>query len=169
MKFNNVKDLKEYIKNSINYALDNNVKEGILETLYDHAVSDVYDAYAPSMYERRYSLLDEGNYEIDKSEDMKISVTPIAEFNPVVYRYKGRKKGFEQGRSANSGNELAGLINYGDGWNGYRYEFVSPDEAENPTYTAPRPFIDYARENLSDGMAKDYLIEGLAEMGIHAE
>ena len=167
-KFKSISELEHYIKNMVNIALDTSVKEGVVQGLIGHAGVDVYDVYpAPSMYERRGSLLSEGNYEVDRSENMKLSITPVARFNASGLRFNKKTHSFVPTVSSNGdGNELAGLINYGDGWNGYSYEYVNEEEMENPSYTAPRPFIDNTVEELNGGVYKALLALGLEDLGI---
>lgn len=158
-----MEDLEKYIKNSINYALDTSVKDGIVKEFITQAQNDVYDAYNPRLYNRRESLLQEENYLVEKPGDMKLSVTPVAKFKSATLRYNKKSHSLYPSISTNgNGDELAGLINYGDGWNGYNYEFV----IEDAPYTEPRPFIDDTRDVLDEGLLEYYLIEGMSEMGL---
>lgn len=167
-KFTSVDELKHYLENMVNAALDNNVKDRVIETLEGFADIDVYQAYpAPKLYNnRRKSLMQDENYEVDSSQNMKLKITPKAEFKSFALRWDRRMHGYVPTVSQNVGDELAGLINYGGGWNGYNYEYVSEEEMENPTYTAPRPFIDDTVNDLKGGMYKAYLAEGLEGLGI---
>ena len=170
-KFKSMAEMKHFLENMVNAALDTTVKDGVIKTLEDYAKADVYEEYpAPKMYNRRRSLLQDSNYEVDKAKNMKLTITPVAKFNPNGLRWDKRSRSLVPASSWNVGDELAGLINYGDGWNGYNYEYVSEEEMENPTYTAQRPFIDDAKESLDDGMGfKTLLSEGLGELGIKVE
>lgn len=166
-KFKSISELERYLKNMIHYSLDNAVKEGVLQDLEERAEIDVYGEYpTPRLYGRRGSLLEDKNYKVDKSRDLTLTITPVAKFNPNILRWNPKTRSLVPASSMNVGDELAGLINYGDEWNGYNYEFVTEEEAEHPTYTAPRPFLDYTKEDLADGMYKDLMRQGLEELGI---
>lgn len=178
MEFKSLQELEGFLKDSIDIALATTVKDKVLSTIIDQAVGTVYDAYTPNKYERRGTIIDEESYEVDSNESLKMKVTAVAEFNKKTLVWERGKKG-RKGKpgtaghwvvstSINEGNELAGLINYGDGWHGYYYDFVSPEEAQHPTYTAPRPFLDEASELLNDGIAAELLAEGLSKQGIKA-
>lgn len=165
--FKSIDELKHYLENMVNAALDNDVSKLVVEGLEYMAEADVYDVYpSPVLYNRRGSLTLDENYEVDKSQNLKVKITPVAKFNAVGLRWNKRTRSYVPTISSNVGDELAGLINYGDGWNGYNYEYVTDEERENPTYTAPRPFIDDTREMLADGTYKEYLADSLRSLGI---
>lgn len=111
------KEIEAEIKAKVNKVFKE-VAEEIQMDLAERASADVYGVYAPKIYERRGTLEDPSNYEISEG-DMKISVTPIAEFNRD---YGGW----------NEGNELGGFMNYGNYWHGYVTNYASP---------MPRPYL----------------------------
>lgn len=182
--FKNVKDLEKDIKTGIKAALKEPVGMAIATMLINNANEVVYEGYSPRVYDhaignRRFSLREPGNYDIQVDGDMNLSVTPVAEFNPYIYIYNKKSGKWNKTLSSNRGNELAGLINYGDGWNGHYYDFSEErnvydddsddyeieDEEDFESYSIPRPFIDITREELKGGMAKELLSESLKMMG----
>ena len=186
--FRNVKDLEKDIKTGIKAALKVPVGEAIVLQLIYNAQDVVYEGYNPNVYDhalkdRRYSLREPSNYDIQVDEDMRLSVTPVAEFNPYYYEKVIKDDGTEvwvRKNSVNRGNELAGLINYGSGWNGYHYDFeerqdtyadddngynIEEYDSDFGTYSAPRPFIDITREELKDGLGRALVAESLKQMG----
>lgn len=182
--FKNVKDLEKDIKTGIKAALKEPVGMSIATMLINNANEVVYEGYSPRVYDhaignRRFSLREPGNYDIQVDGDMNLSVTPVAEFNPYIYIYNKKSGKWNKTLSSNRGNELAGLINYGDGWNGHYYDFSEErnvydddsdeyeieDEEDFESYSIPRPFIDITREELKGGMAKELLSESLKMMG----
>lgn len=166
-KFKSIGELEHFLENKVNAALDTTVKQGVIDGLKGYALEDVYNIYWPTSYERRYSLFEDSNYEVQKPKSMKLTITPVAKFNPSVTRWNKKSHSYYPSISNNGyGDELAGLINYGDGWNGYEYEFKTDEEMANPTYTAPRPFIDDTREDLNTGSFKTLLADGLEELGV---
>lgn len=170
--YSSIAELENDIKAGINVALKEVVGISIATMLINNAQEVVYEGYDPTVYDyeigdRRYSLTQPGNYNIQLDGDMKLSVTPEAEFNPNIYIFNPYAKKWIQKSSSNSGNELAGLINYGDGWNGYHYDFQDDGDGDGDysSYSAPRPFIDITKTELEGGMAKELLAESLRQLG----
>lgn len=188
--FKNVKELEKDLKTGIKAALKEPVGMAVAKMMMDNADEVVYGGYSPRVYDhalggkkRRQSLNEPKNYDIQVDGDMNLSVTPIAEFNPYYYEKIKKDDGTERWikkNSRNRGNELAGLINYGSGWNGYHYDFeeikqtytydddgyfIEESVDDNGSYSIPRPFIDITREELKEGMAKALLAESLKMMG----
>lgn len=190
--FKNVKDLENDLKTGIKAALKTQVGESIALKLIYNAQDIVYEGYNPKVYDhklqdRRYSLREPDNYDIQVDENMNLAVTPVAEFNPYYYEKiqwedenGNPHETWVQHTSRNRGNELAGLINYGTGWNGYHYDFEEKKESyadndngynieENDndfgTFSAPRPFIDITRDELKDGLGSALLAESLKDLG----
>jgi len=182
--FKNVKELEKDLKTGIKAALKEPVGMAVAKMMMDNADEVVYGGYTPRVYDheigdRRYSLDEPSNYDIQVDGDMNLSVTPVVEFNPYIYIYNKKTGKWNKSLSSNRGNELAGLINYGDGWNGHYYDFSEErnmynedsddyeieDEEDYESYSRPRPFIDITREELKEGMAKELLAESLKMMG----
>lgn len=182
--FKNVKELERDLKTGIKAALKEPVGMAVAKMMMDNADEVVYGGYTPRVYDheigdRRYSLDEPSNYDIQVNGDMNLSVTPVAEFNPYIYILNKKTGKWNKSPSSNRGNELAGLINYGDGWNGHYYDFSEErnmydedsdsyeieDEEDYESYSRPRPFIDITREELKEGMAKELLAESLRMMG----
>lgn len=182
--FKNVKDLERDLKTGIKAALKEPVGMAVAKMMMDNADEVVYEGYSPRVYDhaigdRRYSLREPKNYDVQVDNNMNLSVTPVAEFNPYIYIFNKKTGKWNKSLSSNRGNELAGLINYGDGWNGYYYDFSEErnmydedsddyeieDEEDFESYSRPRPFIDITREELKEGMAKELLAESLKMMG----
>ena len=182
--FRNVKELERDLKTGIKAALKEPVGMAVAKMMMDNADEVVYRGYSPMVYDhalgdRRHSLDESKNYDIQVDGDMNLSVTPVAEFNPYIYIFNKKTGKWNKSLSSNRGNELAGLINYGDGWNGHYYDFSEErniynedsddyeieDEEDYESYSRPRPFIDITREELKEGMAKELLSESLKMMG----
>jgi hypothetical protein len=88
--FKNVKDLEKDIKTGIKAALKEPVGMAVAKMMMDNADEVVYGGYTPRVYDheigdRRYSLDEPGNYDIQVDGNMNLSVTPVAEFNPYIY------------------------------------------------------------------------------------
>lgn len=102
------------------------VAEEIQKDLANRAVGEVYGAYSPEIYARRYSLSDAGSYSIEVS-DLMIAITPVASFNRA---YGGW----------NHGDELGGFMNFGRGWHGY---VMGRGASGVPL---PRPYLETAAQ-----------------------
>lgn len=162
MAAKSIAELQAQIEDAIGESLNGDVMEFIQQKLVEHAEADVYSQYVPKMYVRRGSLLDKDKYLIETGENMHLVITPVQEFNPIIY-VNGK-----QSRSKNSGEQLAGLINYGDGYGGYHYEFPDEDVFGNPNY-APRPFLDNTKEELASGELADSLWASLKKHGYNVK
>lgn len=77
--------VSEYAKD----ILMNDVAPVAIDILLSHIRKDIYDAYQPSFYKRRYSLLSEGNIMYKMIDDNTLFVTSTAQPNG--------KRGFEPG------------------------------------------------------------------------
>lgn len=111
------KQIEKEIKKRVNKVFKE-VAEEMQIDLAERADADVYGVYEPKVYERRGTLNDPSNYKVE-TEDMKVSVTPVAEFNRD---YGGW----------NEGDELGGFMNFGNYWHGY---------VTNYNHPMPRPYL----------------------------
>lgn len=145
-----IEELEIYIKEAINSTLQNEVKNAALRTIESSATKVVYSSYDPKRYKRRYSLLDDKSYTIT-SKDMSISINPNASFNTDFY-------------TKNSGNELAYLVEGGNGSHGYNYDFPMHSNTIYP-YMNSRPFMMQAEDSLED-IAVEELKTGLLKRGL---
>ena len=113
-----------------------------------NAASDiVYESYEPKKYKRRWTLLQDSNYKVEKTGETEITITPIAEFNRA---YGGW----------NEGDELAGLLNYGNYCHGHVMNYSAP---------LPRPFLDKVTSEWNDKKLYKYIADALTKAGIPAE
>lgn len=152
-EFRNLKDLEKYIREKVETALEGDVSNKIVDKLEENAQSLVYDVYSPVVYERRNSFLKDESYQIKKKK-WKVEIKPVVEFSQAY-------------ATSNKGNDLAGLVNYGDGWNGHIYEYRYPHGA--PPYNKPRPFLDVTHEELNDGYYAELLKEALQSNGLDVQ
>lgn len=145
--------LKEYIQKKINDALLNEIAEDIAEIESEVIRENVYNKYTPKMYERREmggGLADPSNIQGELVEDGILRVENKTKFNP----------GYD---TQNQGEGLAGLVEYGNGYDGHRYEYYL--KRGNSVYTEPRPFIDDTREYVANGIVDD-LAMALEDRGL---
>lgn len=152
IKVKSLNDIKRIIENRVEAILDTDVKNDVIEVLKAKAQAEVYDVYAPKRYQRRYSFIQDDAYEVDRSEKMKIKITPTVEFNTKYY-------------TQNRGNDLAGLINDGDGWDGHHYDYWDGEKS----FGFPRMFLEHTYEETEDGGFKAILATGLEKAGFRVE
>ena len=142
----------EELKKKVNDILKNKIANKIRDDLIKHAESEVYDAYDPDYYKRRWTLIAPESYNIEV-KDLHISITPIAQFNR---RYGGW----------NEGDELGGFMNFGRGWHGYvmgnGLNFPSGGPLNVPL---PRPYLTHVAEEWND-LIEDELKQ---ELGSYAD
>lgn len=160
MAAKSLEELKSQIEVAIGDSLNGDVIEFIQQKLVDHAQTDVYDVYKPRMYGRRYSLLQKDEYLIETGANMHLVITPVQKFNPCT----------TNGPSRNTGEELAGLINYGDvSYKGYGYDYYGGSAYAEPTYLEPRPFLDNTVDELAAGELADSLWASLKKHGYNVK
>lgn len=129
----NLEELEKELYKRINKALDEDVADTVKEVMTDHIVSDVYDAYEPVVYQRRYSnggLLDINNIIATMGDNGELFVQNITLGNST-YFIPEINKGFI---SANVDKFITPIIEYGTG-----YDVVDIE---------PRPFIQNTHDDL---------------------
>lgn len=136
-------EIESKIKFAVKQALQGVCTDYLKEDLAIRASSDVYGAYSPRIYVRRFTLENEAYYQSENMGDMRVGVTPIAPFNRL---YGGN----------NYGNELAGLMNYGAGWHGYAFDYDAPN---------PRPYLDNVVNEWSGGKFANTMADALRARG----
>lgn len=156
--------IENELRRRINVALQTEAVKVIKETEKKHIQSDVYGSYTPLYYSRRSDsggLADENNMVVHTG-DLEVSVSNETPFNNA-YDY-GR--GFIP--PPNYGNELAVLVEQGNGGGGHIYNY--PYESGPGTFLSPRPFIANTREELRNTNAlHDAIVKGLRSNGLEAK
>lgn len=159
--FKSIKDALHYAKKesqkSIDKALSNEVFKAVQEVELQHINEDVISVYDPKIYVRRDTrgIEDPANIVASPVKDGVLTVENITQFNPDY-------------ETENHGYGLVGLIEYGDGWNGYHYEY--PNSGSKKPYNKPRPFIENTRDDLSKNKQHvKALKSGLEKLGINTE
>lgn len=152
--FRSLKTLNAYIKKQINDSLKEEVLEAVKDVELDHISDDVLGAYNPIEYARRDTrgIDDPANIIAAPPRDGILEVENVTQFNPGY-------------GSDNTGYGLVGLIEYGNGWNGYNYEYPHPGGRK--PFNKPRPFIQNTKEDLKNN--KQHVIalkDGLNKRGI---
>ncbi len=130
----NLKELKNVLQDKVNYALLTDVSDTITEVMVDHIIEDVYNAYTPETYNRRFNdggLMDSNN--INRSVEANTLVVENNTVGSPYYYYNGHKY-----ISQNKNKEIVNVIETGIGYDidGWEYD------------TVPRPFIHNTREDL---------------------
>lgn len=153
-EFKSIKDLTAFIQDVVNMELEDSVAQVIKDGLTNSAESNVYGVYTPNVYSRRHSLSDQSNMDSHLLGDGVLEVAVKASFN-------------EGYGSTNSGEELAGLVEFGDGWNGYNYDYPYTKDGDN-AFIYPRPFIQPVREEIRSDL-KDIMRQALRNAGLKVQ
>lgn len=152
-EFRSVKEVEKFLKGVIYDALDQDIADDIKEYESAAARSVVYGAYVPTMYSRRGTLQNVEYMRHTVDGNLKLEVVNEAPFNDYP-------------SSDNKGNELAMLVELGNGGGGYYYEHFP--KYEEPTFSYPRPFIRTAFEEFSVE-AVDDMKQALRNQGLTVE
>ena len=147
-EFKSLSALESYLQEKVNAALSNQVAEVVKEVEAQNAEAQVYDVYQPTTYNRRYSLSNPENIEATVKNGT-LELCYDVDFNSGY----GTK---------NSGPDLAGLVEHGDGWNGYRYDYPGG------VYSGARPFIRTTKLQVQTEGA-ELLKYALIENGLNVE
>ena len=126
--FNNLDSLTAYLQERIDNSLTREVLDEVRTAEQESIESNVYGAYTPAVYERRQGnggLIAEENIvgSLVKSGTLEVrNETPFNDTYPTE----------------NNGDNLIGLVEYGDGWNGYHYDYP-PNDSKRPYKKARHP------------------------------
>ena len=155
----NISELKAILQKKINAALLTDVAEMIKVTEIQHVIDDVYSRPESREYHRRYAnggIGDVDNMHERLEGDGLLAVSNDTPFNPFLNGYDDG-----DGTSANSGEGLDGLIEYGDGWNGIHYDWAAC-EATN--------FIENTKQELANtNKLAEALKAGLKKQGLNVK
>ena len=149
-EFKSLKDLQAFVQDVVNMELEDSIAQVIKDGLTNSAESNVYGVYSPKKYPRRHSLSDQGNMDVPPVTNGVLEVRVVAPFDNIW-------------PTENTGDELAGLVEFGDGWNGHAYEYLPSDR--EPTFLYPRPFIQPVREEIGSDL-KDIMKQALRNAGL---
>lgn len=157
-EFKSLDKLKAYLQGKINDVLLNQTGEYIKELELTYIDELVYNSYTPSMYNRRGDkggLKDPDNINIDLKSDGVLVVSNNTPFS-------------QEPVSANRGNELIGLIEYGSGgYKDYAYEYIN--KTGDSSYAKPRPVIAETINYLRDGDLANDIQKGLKRLGLNVK
>lgn len=137
-----ISDIQSDIIKIVNTALLEEVAPKVIDELIEHAMEDVYSAYEPKEYKRRFSFMKKGSYYSYLAKDGELHIEPVAVFN-------------DEPPSNNVGTGLAQLIDEGNGGGGYWYEHWGKSsnyeqylDRSHAQYLKPRPFFSNVAEEL---------------------
>lgn len=122
--YDDIDELLNDIRSDIEETLKDEVFDEVRDIELEYIEHDVLSVYTPKIYERRTAGgIDDPKNIVGYVKDMQLSVDNITQFD-TGYGTKHR------------GTGLAQLINEGDSFNGYFYDY--PGE-----FNQPRPFLDH--------------------------
>lgn len=168
-----IKELEALLKKKINSVLQTDVANLVKKKEQQHAYEDVYPAYISySSCEKRYIRRYEGGGIADISNmkvypgEMEVVITNETPFNPAFGVHTQCCQIAIPPN--NSGNELAMLIELGDGGGGYIYNYRPARNSEGD-FRPARPFIQNTREELKNTPElKKCIVNGLRLLGVDA-
>ena len=129
----NLKELEKELYKRINTALEEDVADVVKDIMTDHIIQDVYEAYEPTGYQRRYAnggLLDPNNIIATLGNNGEMLVQNIT-LGSEYYYIPSIKRSF---RSANADKFISPIIEYG-----IDYDVVG---------VFPRPFMQNTHDDL---------------------
>lgn len=154
--FNNVNELINHLEsNVLRDVLENEVFDVVAQTQSRMVFEHVYNKYRPVVYKRR-------GYSGGLGDPKNIVGSFYKKNNTIQMLIENKTRGY------NSGQYIAGLIEYGDGYNGMKYDFPYKNRLDSRyTYLKERPFIRKTIEFLEkSGRHIDALERGLNRRGI---
>lgn len=147
------------IQKKVDNALNTEVFDTIVSVETEMIVDTVYSKYRPIIYERRgeyEGLGDPYNIVIDggKATGGVMKIINITEPNPEPYG------------QATVGKNLPELIEYGNGYKGYRYDFGR----RRAPFVKPRPFTQATIDYLNEYKPHVYALgNSLSKQGLNVE
>lgn len=154
--FKNLNSALKHVQKIVNETLLNEVTNAVKVAEIEHVMDDVYTRPTSGAYKRRYAdggLGDVNNLKESLASDGVLVVSNETPFNPYLNGVDA-----SGGLSLNSGNALDGLVNFGDGWHDYYYDY---------SMCGPTNFIEKAVDDLkSSGEHVKAMKDGLQKRGL---
>jgi hypothetical protein len=145
MDFKNINELQKYLEGLIGSALDTDVAETAKETMQLHIQRDVYATYTPYSTDGKTPHYERTGQLLQDVEHSMVGNTLI----------------IEDTRSEND-RDITKVIEEGKGYHwGYKRNL---DEE-----IGARPFVENTYEDLSKGLARESLKQGLKRIGLNVE
>lgn len=155
IKIKSLKDLEGMLQNKIANDLffSSNVQDRIAETMHEKIISNVYNVFTPTEYERRGN--DDGFSDMNNMQFTSVDVSNGA----VRFVFENTT----EGNDSMSGQELTDMFETGKG------KWDNPNVVDNQgrVNSAPRPFIDDTISELNQNKTQlqDALKKDLAKLG----
>ena len=135
------------LKKAVDFVLVKDVAPAVIDRIENMAGTNVYAAYEPTMYERRYSLLNDASYDRSAS-NMTLEIDCTVGGNP----YTASSEGWDPG-------EIGDLITEGVGYHWH-------NSAIYQAMPYPRPWMEPGLQDaIKDNSAEKALETGLEAIG----
>lgn len=135
------------LKEKIDFVLVKDVAPAVVDRIENMAGTNVYAAYEPTQYERRYSLLNDTSYDRSAS-NMTLEIDCTVGGNP----YTEASEGWDPG-------EIGDLITEGVGYHWHNSEIYQ-------SMPYPRPWMEPGLQDaINDHSAENALETGLVSLG----
>lgn len=147
--YDDIEDLLKDMRSDIEDTLSEEVFEEVRDIELEHIAEDVIASYHPKVYERRdVGGIEDGRNIIGEVNNMELVVDNVTPFNSGYFTW-------------NNGNNLADLINEGEGGASRLYYDYYGGEFLNP-----RPFLDNTKEEIDKTNRVDNALEkGMRKRG----
>ena len=137
---NNIKELELLVNQKIKVAMEQEVKKAAVKSMQEHVVTDIYDQYSPTQYQRTGGLASDKNIKGTMINDNTLEIENVR-------------------RDEKSGRYIAPVIESGTG-----YQWKNSEIYQMQPF--PRPFVENTAKDLENGLAKKSLAEGLKKQGL---
>lgn len=144
MVYKDFESLIAAVNRKVNTVVEKDVAPGLKDEIVSKAKANVYDAYSPTMYERRHTLDDPNNYQVIKDGD-KTAIKFTKDHNTPIWSDVHR-------------TSFIDWIERGYVPNYFNYDHY--------VWMEPRPFVS---EVMSEGNIRQEVVNALRKKGYHVK
>lgn len=144
MVYKDFESLIAAVNRKVNTVVEKDVAPGLKDEIASKAKANVYDAYSPTMYERRHTLDDPNNYQVIKDGD-KTAIKFTKDHNTPIWSNVHR-------------TSFIDWIERGYVPNYFNYDHY--------VWMEPRPFVS---EVMNEGNIRQEVVSALRKKGYHVK
>lgn len=144
MVYKDFESLIAAVNRKVNTVVEKDVAPGLKDEIVNKAKANVYDAYSPTMYERRHTLDDPNNYQVIKDGD-KTAIKFTKDHNTPIWSNVHR-------------TSFIDWIERGYAPNYFNYDHY--------VWMEPRPFVS---EVMNEGNIRQEVVSALRKKGYHVK
>ena len=156
--FDSAEEIEEWLNSLIQRTVIPDVAEDTVKCLKEHAQKEVYDAFEPRKYQRRWSYVNDSGYDVNYHGN-GVTVSDNVQANPGEDWGAEQKSMFTMFEALNYRSIVSGdLLPVIESGKGYAFEKEGP-------VPGPRPFFTHAKEEVEGGRAEQKVKDSLAKLG----